>query len=282
MVSDLSILRQPFHTELYHTERQVSFMTKGYIHSIESCGTVDGPGLRYVIFLQGCPMRCLYCHNPDTWEPNIGEQQSVEEVLEGFYSNLPFYRHGGVTVTGGEPMMQMDFLIELFTKLKKDHIHTCIDTSGIMFQPSNAVFMEKLEKLLQVTDLIMLDIKHINGEEHKKLTAHSNERILAFARYLDEQNIPIWVRHVIVPGITFYQEYLEQLGTFLGTLNNVKALDILPYHSMGKAKYDNLHMDYPLKDTPEPSKEDAEAAKRVVLAAYKHEKQRLNKLSEEL
>ena len=220
-------------------------MTKGYIHSIESCGTVDGPGLRYVIFLQGCPMRCLYCHNPDTWEPNIGEQQSVEEVLEGFYSNLPFYRHGGVTVTGGEPMMQMDFLIELFTKLKKDHIHTCIDTSGIMFQPSN-------------------------------------ERILAFARYLDEQNIPIWVRHVIVPGITFYQEYLEQLGTFLGTLNNVKALDILPYHSMGKAKYDNLHMDYPLKDTPEPSKEDAEAAKRVVLAAYKHEKQRLNKLSEEL
>ena len=253
-------------------------MTKGYIHSIESCGTVDGPGLRYVIFLQGCPMRCLYCHNPDTWEPNIGEQQSVEEVLEGFYSNLPFYRHGGVTVTGGEPMMQMDFLIELFTKLKKDHIHTCIDTSGIMFQPSNAVFMEKLEKLLQVTDLIMLDIKHINGEEHKKLTAHSNERILAFARYLDEQNIPIWVRHVIVPGITFYQEYLEQLGTFLGTLNNVKALDILPYHSMGKAKYDNLHMDYPLKDTPEPSKEDAEAAKRVVLAAYKHEKQRLNKL----
>lgn len=257
-------------------------MTKGYIHSIESCGTVDGPGLRYVIFLQGCPMRCLYCHNPDTWEPNIGEQQSVEEVLEGFYSNLPFYRHGGVTVTGGEPMMQMDFLIELFTKLKKDHIHTCIDTSGIMFQPSNAVFMEKLEKLLQVTDLIMLDIKHINGEEHKKLTAHSNERILSFARYLDEQNIPIWVRHVIVPGITFYQEYLEQLGTFLGTLNNVKALDILPYHSMGKAKYDNLHMDYPLKDTPEPSKEDAEAAKRVVLAAYKHEKQRLNKLSEEL
>ena len=251
-------------------------MTKGYIHSIESCGTVDGPGLRYVIFLQGCPMRCLYCHNPDTWEPNIGEQQSVEEVLEGFYSNLPFYRHGGVTVTGGEPMMQMDFLIELFTKLKKDHIHTCIDTSGIMFQPSNAVFMEKLEKLLQVTDLIMLDIKHINGEEHKKLTAHSNERILAFARYLDEQNIPIWVRHVIVPGITFYQEYLEQLGTFLGTLNNVKALDILPYHSMGKAKYDNLHMDYPLKDTPEPSKEDAEAAKRVVLSAYKHEKQRLN------
>ena len=226
-------------------------MTKGYIHSIESCGTVDGPGLRYVIFLQGCPMRCLYCHNPDTWEPNIGEQQSVEEVLEGFYSNRPFYRHGGVTVTGGEPMMQMDFLIELFTKLKKDHIHTCIDTSGIMFQPSNAVFMEKLEKLLQVTDLIMLDIKHINREEHKKLTAHSNERILAFARYL-------------------------------GTLNNVKALDILPYHSMGKAKYDNLHMDYPLKDTPEPSKEDAEAAKRVVLAAYKHEKQRLNKLSEEL
>ncbi|EJW93910.1 pyruvate formate-lyase 1-activating enzyme, partial [gut metagenome] len=185
MVSDLSILRQPLIIILksnfsqneshlqnwgtvslavltHDTERLVFFMTKGYVHSIESCGTVDGPGLRYVIFLQGCPMRCLYCHNPDTWEPNIGEQKTVDEVLEGFYSNLPFYRHGGVTVTGGEPMMQMDFLIELFTKLKKDQIHTCIDTSGIMFQPSNATFMEKLTELLKVTDLIMLDIKHID------------------------------------------------------------------------------------------------------------------------
>lgn len=244
-------------------------MTKGYIHSIESCGTVDGPGLRYVIFLQGCPMRCLYCHNPDTWQPNKGDQMTVDEVLEGFYSNMPFYRNGGVTVTGGEPMMQMDFLIELFTKLHNDGIHTCIDSSGIMFQPDNPSFMEKLETLMAVTDLIMLDIKHIDQKEHIKLTSHSNERILAFARYLDEKNIPIWVRHVIVPEITLYKDYLERLGTFIGTLNNVKALDVLPYHSMGKVKYENMHMDYPLKDTREATKEEAVEAKNIILAAYK-------------
>lgn len=244
-------------------------MTKGYVHSIESCGTVDGPGLRYVIFLQGCPMRCLYCHNPDTWTPNTGDTMTVDEVLEGFYSNIPFYRHGGVTVTGGEPMMQMDFLIELFEKLHKDNIHTCIDSSGIMFQPDNPVFMEKLDRLLAVTDLIMLDIKHINEAEHKKLTSHSNKRILAFARYLDEKQIPIWIRHVVVPGITLYRDYLEELGRFIGSLNNVKALDVLPYHSMGKVKYDNLGMDYPLKDTKDATKEEAVAAKNIILGAYK-------------
>lgn len=244
-------------------------MTKGYVHSIESCGTVDGPGLRYVIFLQGCPMRCLYCHNPDTWTPNTGETMTVDEVLEGFYSNIPFYRHGGVTVTGGEPMMQMDFLIELFEKLHKDNIHTCIDSSGIMFQPDNPVFMEKLDRLLAVTDLIMLDIKHINEAEHKKLTSHSNRRILAFARYLDEKQIPIWIRHVVVPGITLYRDYLEELGRFIGSLNNVKALDVLPYHSMGKVKYDNLNMEYPLKDTKDATKEEAVAAKNIILSAYK-------------
>ena len=247
-------------------------MIKGYVHSIESCGTVDGPGLRYVIFLQGCPMRCQYCHNPDTWKPNTGKQLSVDEVLEGFYNNRAFYRSGGVTVTGGEPMMQMDFLIELFTKLKKDGVHTCIDTSGIMFQPDNKVFMNKLNILLSMTDLIMLDIKHIDNEQHIKLTAHSNNRILAFAKYLDEKNVPIWVRHVIVPGITFYREYLERLGTFLGTLNNVKALDVLPYHTMGKSKYQSLGMPYPLEGTPEPSKQDASAAKQVILSAYKKSK----------
>lgn len=245
-------------------------MTKGYIHSIESCGTVDGPGLRYVIFLQGCPMRCLYCHNPDTWKTGTGELMTVEEALQGFYHNTPFYRNGGVTVTGGEPMMQMDFLIEMFEKLHKDQVHTCIDSSGIMFQPDNPEFMQKLDRLLAVTDLIMLDIKHINDEEHKKLTSHSNKRILAFARYLDEKQIPVWIRHVVVPGITLYREYLEELGRFIGTLSNVKALDVLPYHSMGKVKYDSLGMDYPLKDTKDATKEEAVAAKNMILNAYKN------------
>lgn len=244
-------------------------MTKGHVHSIETCGTVDGPGLRYVIFLQGCPMRCQYCHNPDTWEPGAGEEMTVDEALSKFYSNLAFYKHGGVTVTGGEPMMQMDFLIELFETLKKDGVHTCIDTSGIMFQQNSEAFMEKMERLAAVTDLVMLDIKHIDDEKHKKLTTHSNERILAFARYLDEKKIPVWIRHVIVPGITLYQEYLERLGEFMATLSNVKALDVLPYHSMGKVKYENLNMEYPLPDTREATKQEAATAKSIILNAYK-------------
>lgn len=244
-------------------------MTTGYVHSIETCGTVDGPGLRYVIFLQGCPMRCQYCHNPDTWEPGKGEQMTVEEALKGFYSNRPFYKSGGVTVTGGEPMMQMDFLLELFTKLHKEGIHTCLDTSGIMFQEKDEEFMKKLDALLAVTDLVMLDIKHINDEKHKELTKHSNQRILAFAKYLDEKNIKIWVRHVVVPGITLYQEYLEQLGEFMATLHNVQALDVLPYHSMGKVKYDNLQIPYPLEGVREATKEEAKEAKNIILHAYK-------------
>lgn len=245
-------------------------MVNGYIHSIETCGTVDGPGLRYVIFLQGCPMRCQYCHNPDTWEPFKGTEMTVDKALEKFYSNLPFYKNGGVTVTGGEPMMQMDFLIELFTKLKEDGVHTCLDTSGIMFQPTNKDVMDKIERLMAVTDLVMLDIKHIDDEKHKKLTSHSNERILAFARYLDAKQIPVWIRHVVVPGITLYKDYLERLGEFMATLSNVKALDVLPYHSMGKVKYENLKMEYPLKDTREATKQEAIAAKSIILQAYKN------------
>lgn len=244
-------------------------MATGYVHSIETCGTVDGPGLRYVIFLQGCPMRCQYCHNPDTWEPGKGDQMTVDEVLKGFYSNRPFYKSGGVTVTGGEPMMQMDFLLELFTKLHKDGIHTCLDTSGVMFQEGNEEFMKKLDALLLVTDLVMLDIKHINDEKHKELTKHSNQRILAFAKYLDEKNVKIWIRHVVVPGITLFQEYLEQLGEFMSTLHNVQALDVLPYHSMGKVKYDNLQIPYPLEGVREATKEEAREAKNMILHAYK-------------
>ncbi|MBQ8803401.1 MAG: pyruvate formate lyase-activating protein [Tyzzerella sp.] len=252
-------------------------MTKGYIHSIETCGTVDGPGLRYVIFLQGCPMRCQYCHNPDTWEPGKGDQMTVEEVLKSFYHNTAFYKTGGVTVTGGEPMMQMDFLIELFTELHEGGFHTCIDSSGVMFRPENKEFMEKMERLAAVTDLVMLDIKHIDEEKHKVLTAHSNKNILAFAKYLDKKGIPIWIRHVVVPGITLYKEYLERLGEFMATLNNVKALDVLPYHSMGKVKYENLGMDYVLKDTREATKQEAVAAKNIILGAYKKAREKIKK-----
>lgn len=260
-------------------EIEVFDMTKGYIHSIETCGTVDGPGLRYVIFLQGCPMRCQYCHNPDTWEPHKGDEMTVDEALERFYHNRAFYKTGGVTVTGGEPMMQMDFLIELFEKLHKDGVHTCIDTSGVMYKPNNAMLMEKIDRLMTLTDLVMLDIKHIDDEKHKELTAHSNEGILAFARYLDRKGVPVWIRHVVVPGITLYHEYLERLGKFMATLTNVKALDVLPYHTLGKVKYENLGMEYPLKDTREATKDEAVAAKNIVLRAYKKAKKGIDKKS---
>ncbi len=247
-------------------------MKEGYIHSIESCGTVDGPGIRYVIFTQGCPLRCQYCHNPDTWKVGVGKKMTVDEVLEGFYSNLAFYKSGGVTVTGGEPMLQIEFLIDLFRNLKANGIHTCIDTSGIVYQNRNREFMDQLEELLTLTDLIMLDIKHIRPDKHMELTGHSNQGVLAFAQYLDRKNIPIWVRHVLVPGVTFYREYLEELGTFIGGLHNVQALDVLPYHSMGVAKYEELNIEYPLIDVPDGTKEEARAARGIIIEAYKSRK----------
>lgn len=248
-------------------------MREGYIHSIESCGTVDGPGIRYVIFMQGCPMRCQYCHNPDTWNGASGKKMTIQEVLKGFYSNTAFYKTGGVTVTGGEPMLQMEFLIELFRELKQHGVHTCLDTSGIMYQNRDRKFMDQLEELLPLTDLVMLDIKHIRPDKHVELTGFSNEGILAFAKYLDRKAVPVWVRHVIVPGVTFYREYLEELGTFMGGLNNIKALDVLPYHSMGVTKYEELNIEYPLLGVPDATNDDAKAARQTILLAYQARKQ---------
>ncbi len=236
---------------------------KGYVHSIESCGTVDGPGLRFVVFTQGCPMRCLYCHNPDTWTLNKGTQMSVDEIMQEFNKKKNFYKNGGITCTGGEPMMQMDFITELFETCHLQNVHTCLDTSGIVFN-ENPDFLKKLDRLLKVTDLVMLDIKHIDPKEHIKLTAQKNENILKFARYIDSQNIEIWIRHVVVPGITQNDTYLYQLGEFIGTLKNLKALDVLPYHTMGVVKYENLNMDYPLKGVKPLEKEDAIAAREKI------------------
>lgn len=237
----------------------------GYIHSIETFGTVDGPGIRYVVFVQGCPMRCLYCHNPDTWQMNTGNQMSVEEILTDYEKYRPFLKNGGLTVTGGEPLMQTDFLIELFENAKKREIHTCIDTSGIAYNEKNTSYIEKLDRLMKVTDLVMLDIKHIDPEEHQKLCSQPNEQILKFARYLEQKNIPVWIRHVVVPGITDKEIYLRQLGSFLGELRNLKALDVLPYHTMGAVKYENLGMEYPLKGIPPLDKSKAVEARNIIL-----------------
>lgn len=241
----------------------------GHIHSIESFGTVDGPGVRLVIFLKGCPLRCLYCHNPDTWDPAGGTDMTADEILDQYESSKAFYKNGGITATGGEPLLQIDFLIELFEKAKARKINTCIDTSGITFQPSNETLMEKLNRLLTVTDLILLDIKHIDSIEHQKLTGHPNDNILAFARYLDKKQIPVWIRHVVVPGITTEENYLYQLGQFLGSLHNIRALDVLPYHDMGKVKYQNMGLDYPLKDTPPLDKESGVKARKIIINGLK-------------
>nr|WP_024838157.1 pyruvate formate-lyase-activating protein [Clostridium sp. 12(A)] len=241
----------------------------GHIHSIESFGTVDGPGVRLVVFLQGCPMRCQYCHNPDTWKMAGGTEMTVDEILRQYESSRNFYRGGGITATGGEPMMQLEFVTELFEAARKKDIHTCLDTSGVTFRRDDKALLSKIERLLKSTSLVMLDIKHIDNEKHKPLTGHSNNNILDFARYLDELEVPVWVRHVVVPGLTDQEEDLYRLGRFIGELTNVKALDVLPYHDMGKVKYESLGMEYPLKDVPPMSKENAVAAKKIILSGIK-------------
>lgn len=240
----------------------------GFVHSTESFGTVDGPGVRFVIFLQGCPMRCKYCHNPDTWKMNSGSLRSVQSLLAEYERNSAFYKKGGITVTGGEALMQIDFLLELFQTAKQRDIHTCLDTSGITYHPGQSSYNEKLDALMEVTDLVMLDIKHIDPEAHKALTGHDNAGILAFARYLAEKNVPVWIRHVVVPGITDDPGPLTRLGHFLGTLPNVKALDVLPYHIMGVTKYQELDMAYPLDGVPPATKQQAMEAKKIILTAY--------------
>lgn len=239
---------------------------QGRIHSLESFGTVDGPGVRFVVFVQGCPMRCAYCHNPDTWEMNAGTLMEPSYIIEQYERNISFYKGGGITVTGGEPLMQVDFLVELFTLAKEKGIHTCIDSSGIAYKPdANPEWLAKLDKLMPLTDLVMLDIKHIDPEKHKELTSQPNDGILAFARYLDEKHIDMWIRHVVVPGITDDDKYLEQLGYFIGQFKNLKALDVLPYHTMGESKYEKLGMEYKLKGVPAMDKSKLLEKKAVIL-----------------
>ena len=238
----------------------------GNIHSIESCGTVDGPGIRFVVFVQGCPMRCKYCHNPDSWSTETNQQMSVSEILEKYDGVKEFVKSGGLTVTGGEPLMQIDFVTELFKAAKAKNIHTALDTSGILFNKGNTA---KIDELLKYTDLVLLDIKHINNEEHIKLTGLPNTNILEFAQYLSQKTLPMWVRHVVVPEITYNEKYLRELGEFIGKLRNVKALDVLPYHDMAIPKYENLGINYPLKDVKPLTKEEALKARGFILEGIK-------------
>ena len=237
----------------------------GYIHSTESFGTVDGPGIRFVIFMQGCPLRCKYCHNPDTWELRQGTEMTSDELMALYMKNKAFYSKGGITVTGGEPLLQIDFLIELFTKAKEKGIHTCIDTSGITYTPSNDSYNKKLTELMKLTNLVMLDIKHIDSAKHIDLTGLDNKNVLSFAEFIDNAGVEICIRHVVVEGITDSADNLKSLGRFIGKLKHLRYLDVLPYHTMGVNKYRELGLEYPLEGLQPTSQLKAAECKNHIL-----------------
>lgn len=240
---------------------------KGYIHQLESFGSVDGPGVRFIIFFAGCPLRCKYCHNPDTWDMMKGKQYTADELLDEAITCREYWgTKGGITVSGGEPLAQIDFLLELFTKAKDRGINTCIDTAGGPFTREGEWF-EKFKRLMNVTDVLLMDIKHINEEEHIKLTGHTGKNIIEMFRYLDEINKPVWIRHVLVPGITDNDGYLIQTRDFIRTLGNVQRVEVLPYHGLGAMKYKDLGIDYVLKDTNSPTAERVQNARKILECA---------------
>ena len=237
---------------------------KGYVHSLESFGSVDGPGVRYIIFLTGCAMRCQFCHNPDTWDMKKGTLYTTDELLEKAMKYRSYWKNdGGITVSGGEPLLQIDFLTELFRKAKANGIHTTLDTSGNPFTREEP-FFSKFNELMKYTDLVMLDIKHIDDEQHKILTGCTNKNILDLARYLSDIKKPVWIRHVLVPERSDYDEYLIKLDEFIQSLDNVQKVEVLPYHTLGAYKWDELGYEYKLKGIDPPSVERVETANKLL------------------
>ncbi len=237
---------------------------KGRIHSTESFGAADGPGVRFIIFLRGCRMRCRYCHNPDTWDMNGGEEATADELLKKALRYKTYWRNeGGITVSGGEPLLQIEFLTDLFKKAKALGINTVIDTAGNPFTREEP-FFGQFNELMKYTDLILLDIKEMDPKRHKDITGFDNANILDMARHLSDIDKPVWIRHVLVPGLSDFDEDLKALGDFLSTLNNVKKAEILPYHTLGKFKWENLGIPYTLKDTSPPTDERIKNAQKLI------------------
>lgn len=235
-------------------------MLKGRIHSLETFGTVDGPGIRFVLFMQGCLLKCQYCHNPDTWSLTDGKEMTLEEVLAEIEPYLNYYRPsgGGLTVSGGEATLQAPFVTELFREVKKRwNLHTTLDTNGYNEGP-------KIIELLDVTDLVMLDLKHIDNEKHIKLTGKPNERMLNMAKWLSKEGRSMWIRYVLVPGLTDDEQDLLDLGRFIGELNAVEKFEILPYHQMGIYKWQELGWSYPLEGVPSPTEAEVQRAYKLI------------------
>lgn len=241
----------------------------GHIHSTESFGAADGPGVRFIVFMQGCHMRCRYCHNPDTWKMDGGDEVTADEILKRALRFKPYWgKDGGITISGGEPLLQIDFVIELLKKAKELGINTCIDTAGNPFTKEEP-FFSKFEELMKYTDLLLLDLKEINPTRHKDLTGFDNSNIIEMAKYLSEINKPVWIRHVLVPEHSDFDEDLDALGDFIDTLSNVDRVEILPYHTLGKFKWENLGIPYSLESISPPSAERIENAKQRIHAGIR-------------
>ncbi len=236
----------------------------GRIHSHETFGLVDGPGVRYVVFMQGCRMRCQYCHNPDTWKLSGGEEWTAEALFQKCWRYHTYWRNnGGITVSGGEPLLQIDFLIEFFKLAKQKGVNTTLDTAGNPFTLEEP-FIGKFEELMQYTDLVMLDLKQTDAAAHKKLTGWDNGNILEMARWLSDHGKDMWIRRVLVPGVTDGEEELKQLKQFIDSLKTVKRVEILPYHTLGQFKWENLNIPYPLEDVPTPTPEQVAEAEAIL------------------
>ena len=237
---------------------------KGRIHSVESFGSADGPGVRYIVFLKGCNMRCQYCHNPDTWAKDGGELMTPEEVLKKALRYKTYWKEkGGITVSGGEALLQIDFVTELFRLAKEKGVNTCLDPSGNPFSLEEP-FKSKFDELMKYTDLFMLDIKHMDDAAHRKLTGQTNQNILEMAAYLSDHGKAMWIRHVLVPGITTDEDELHRLRSFLDTLKTVERVEVLPYHTLGVFKWKELGIPYQLEGVDPPTKEQIDRAKEIL------------------
>lgn len=237
----------------------------GYVHSIETFGTVDGPGIRYIVFMQGCRLRCAFCHNPDTWNIGGGTPYTAQELIDQAISYRDYWgESGGITVSGGEPLLQIDFVLELFKLAKENDIHTAIDSCGGPFTKEEP-FYSVYEELMEYTDLVLMDIKHINNEFHKEYTMAENTNILEMARDLANREIPMWIRHVLVPEHSDFDEDLEALSAFIQSLGSaVKNVEVLPYHELGVYKYEELGIPYRLEGIEPPSEDRVENANRIL------------------
>ena len=237
---------------------------KGRIHSVESFGSADGPGVRYIVFLKGCNMRCQYCHNPDTWAKDGGELMTPEEVLKKALRYKTYWKEkGGITVSGGEALLQIDFVTELFRLAKEKGVNTCLDTSGNPFSLEEP-FKSKFDELMKYTDLFMLDIKHIDDAAHRKLTGQTNQNILEMAAYLSDHGKAMWIRHVLVPGLTDDEEGLRRTADFIASLKTVQRVEVLPYHTLGLFKWQKLGIPYPLPDAVPPTAEQVRRAEELL------------------